>query len=189
MQKYHSKKSQKCFWQKRGDFVPVVAASESIWAGFLHLTRRHVQTVQIKACLPPFSGQGAPHPPLLSWIDPPHVCVPGPPARFHWSAAHRWNHGENYSPAPFMELSLLVKRLHTFMVTAYRQDLVPLLQPAIQSCSSIFFDFGHINARVIYHILLINTSNYVESQTCEKKKNKIKSKAEVERNSADQACF
>lgn len=69
-----------------------------------------------------------------------------------------------------MELSLLVKRLHTFMVTAYRQDLVPLLQPAIQSCSSIFFDFGHINARVIFHIPLINTSNYVESQTCEKKK-------------------
>lgn len=48
---------------------------------------------------------------------------------------------------------------------AHRQDLVPLLQPAVQSCSSILFDFGHINARVILQKLLVNTSNYVESQT------------------------
>lgn len=48
---------------------------------------------------------------------------------------------------------------------SYRQDLVPLLQSAVQSCSSIFFNFGHINAVVIGNILLVNTSNYVESQT------------------------
>lgn len=122
--------------------------------------------------LPPFSGHAAPRPPLLSWTDPPRVCVPGPPARFRWSATQvesGWkpfpSTSHRTSEQELQELSLLVKRLPASGSTAYRQDLVPLLQPAVQSCSSIFFDFGHINARVIFHILLINTSNYVESQT------------------------
>lgn len=55
-------------------------------------------------------------------------------------------------------------------VTHYRQDLVPLLESAIQRCSSIFFYFGHINATVIHNILLVHAPYYVEPQAWKKKK-------------------
>lgn len=55
----------------------------------------------------------------------------------------------------------------------YRQDLVPLLQSSIQRCSSIFFYSGNIYATVIGNIMLVHTTNYIESQTL-KKQNKNK---------------
>lgn len=119
----------------------------------------------MEPCLLPFSEHRAPRPPLPSWIDPPHVCVPGPSARFHWSAPQMW-----YQPS----YGNFHYGWHGFPVTSYRQDLVPLLQPAIQSCSSIFFNFGHINAGVIGNIVLVNTSNYVEPQTWKNKSDPIK---------------
>lgn len=47
----------------------------------------------------------------------------------------------------------------------YRQDLVPLLQPSIHRCHSIFFDLGHKYAVVIQNIRQVHTSNNVEPQT------------------------
>lgn len=58
-------------------------------------------------------------------------------------------------------------------VIYYRQDLVPFLQSSIQPCSSIFFYSGHIYATVIGNIMLVHTTNYIESQALKKQqKNK-----------------
>lgn len=126
-----------------------------------------ITRISVNPNILPFSELAAPRVPRLSWTAPLLHYVSGPPVWFHWSEKGNTNKiGVNvcslYSLYYYFLLLFQVTGLHVNHY--YREDLVTLLQPSINRCHSIFFDFGHKYTVVIYNIRQVHTSNYVEAQ-------------------------